>query len=198
MYTIEERYKMIESSIMREAKEKADTLTAQKDNFRKNALSKAEDEVLREMYSRIQDEISDIRGNATRTVSREEAKFRQNLLLRREEITKAVFQQVRTRLIAYAKTEEYAKFMLELAAGMAKKYPLDNSVVLIRSDDYHMAAEMDKIFLGKCRIMADEAIRIGGIKLMNQAVGIFVDETLDSRLEDQKPWFYSNSGLTIN
>lgn len=198
MATIEERYKMIEASVMREAQEKADTLTKQKESFRKNALAKAEDEVLREMYSRIQDEISDIRGDATRTVSREEAKYRQNLLLRREEITRAVFQQVRTRLIAYARTEEYKDFMLQLAKEMSGKYPLDNSVVLIRADDYHMAAEMDKIFHGKCRILADDAIRIGGIKLMNQSVGIFVDETLDGRLEDQKPWFYSHSGLTIN
>ena len=30
-----------------------------------------------------------------------------------------------------------------------------------------------------------------------EASGIFLDETLDSRLEDQKPWFYSHSGLTI-
>ncbi|MEG1943604.1 MAG: V-type ATP synthase subunit E family protein, partial [Angelakisella sp.] len=156
MATIEERYKMIEASVMREAQEKADALTTQKNNFRKAAFDKAEDEVLREMYSRIQDEISDIRGNATRSVSREEAKYRQNLLLRREEITRAVFQQVRTRLLAYAKTDEYSEFIFKLATDMAGKYPLDNSVVLIRADDYHMAAEMDKIFSGKCRIMADD------------------------------------------
>ena len=48
-----------------------------------------------------------------------------------------------------------------------------------------------------CSLLAEEAIHIGGIKVMNQSSGIFLDETLDSRLEDQKPWFYSNSGLTI-
>ena len=53
-------------------------------------------------------------------------------------------------------------------------------------------------YFGKnCRILADESIRIGGLKVMNQSSGIFMDETLDSRLEDQKPWFYSHSGLVI-
>lgn len=198
MATIEERFQKIEESIMREAQERADVLNTQRENFRKNAMEKAENEILKEMYGKIQDEISDIRGNATRSVARQEQKARQDLLLRREEITKAVFLNVKNRLIAYAKTEEYGEFMLALCKDMAKRYPLENSVVLLRRDDYHMAAQMDKILGGKCRIMADEAIQIGGIKLMNQAAGIFVDETLDGRLEEQKPWFYSNSGLTIN
>ena len=55
--------------------------------------------------------------------------------------------------------------------------------------------EFDKIFGEKCRIMADENIHIGGLKLMNQGAGIFVDETLDSRLEDLKPWFYCQSAM---
>ena len=198
MATIEERFKMIEDSILREATGRVETLNAQRDNFRKNAMEKAENEILKEMYGKIQDEISDIRGDATRTVARKESQARQNLLLRREEITKAVFQTVKTRLLAYAKTEEYKEFLLKLCKTMAEKYPLENSVVLLRREDYPLAAQMDKIFGGKCRIMADDAIQIGGLKLMNQSVGIFVDETLDGRLEDQKPWFYSNSGLTIN
>ncbi|MEG1687908.1 MAG: V-type ATP synthase subunit E [Angelakisella sp.] len=198
MSTIEERFALIENSILREAGEQVAKLETQRENFRKSALEKAENEILKEMYGKIQDEISDIRGDATRTVARTETVARQNLLLRREEITKAVFQSVKNRLLAYAKTEEYREFMQQLSQNIAQRYPLENSVVLLRRDDYHMAAEMDKIFGGKCRIMADEAIQIGGIKLMNQSVGIFVDETLDGRLEEQKPWFYSNSGLTIN
>lgn len=197
MATIMERYRMIEDSIMREAQEKAKELSNQRDSLRKKALTKAEDDVLREMYGKIQDEITDIRGNATRSVARKEQQARQDLLLRREEITKAVFQTVKTRLQSYAKTDDYREFILELCKDLATRYPLENSVVLLRRDDYPMAAELDAIFGRKCRIMADETIQIGGVKLMNQSAGIFVDETLDGRLEDQKPWFYSNSGLTI-
>lgn len=198
MATIEERFKMIENSVMREATQRRDELEAQCESYRKSALEKAEDQILKEMYGKIQDEIADIRGDATRSVAQQEQKARQDLLLRREDITHAVFQNVKNRLVAYAKTEEYTELLMQLCEDMAKRYPLENSVVLLRRDDYHLAAQMDKIFGGKCRIMADETIQIGGIKLMNQAVGIFVDETLDGRMEDQKPWFYSHSGLTIN
>lgn len=197
MATIEERSKKIQASIAQMAEKQVAELNNQRDQYRKSALNQAENEVLQELYSKIQDEVSGIRGDATRAVAKQEAVARQQLLLRREEITSAVFQKVKTKLIAYTKTDEYKEFMHKLAKEIAKKYPLEGSVVLLKRDDYYMAAEMDKIFSEKCRIMADENIHIGGIKLMNQSIGIFVDETLDGRLEEQKPWFYSHSGLSI-
>ena len=108
-----------------------------------------------------------------------------------------MFLHVRKMLLEYTKTPAYQKFMLDLAKEMAKIYPLENSTIMLKADDYSMASQLDEVFGKKCRILADENIHIGGMKLMNQGAGIFVDETLDSRLEDQKPWFYSHSGLSI-
>ena len=153
--------------------------------------------MLHELYSKIQDEISEIRGSTTRSVSQQEAQSRQSLLLKREELTNSVFLHVRKMLLEYTKTPAYQKFMLDLAKEMAKIYPLENSTIMLKADDYSMASQLDEVFGKKCRILADENIHIGGMKLMNQGAGIFVDETLDSRLEDQKPWFYSHSGLSI-
>ncbi|WP_071430464.1 V-type ATP synthase subunit E [Angelakisella massiliensis] len=197
MATIEERYQMIETEIMEDAQAKADKLRAQAEEYRQSALKKAEDEVLHELYSKIQDEISEIRGSTTRSVSQQEAQSRQSLLLKREELTNSVFLHVRKMLLEYTKTPAYQKFMLDLAKEMAKIYPLENSTIMLKADDYSMASQLDEVFGKKCRILADENIHIGGMKLMNQGAGIFVDETLDSRLEDQKPWFYSHSGLSI-
>ena len=197
MATIEERYQMIETEIMEDAQAKADKLRAQAEEYRQSALKKAEDEVLHELYSKIQDEISEIRGSTTRSVSQQEAQSRQSLLLKREELTNSVFLHVRKMLLEYTKTPAYQKFMLDLAKEMAKIYHLENSTIMLKADDYSMASQLDEVFGKKCRILADENIHIGGMKLMNQGAGIFVDETLDSRLEDQKPWFYSHSGLSI-
>ena len=197
MATIEERFDMIEASVMRTVNEKAAELKAQEDTFRETALKKAEEEILREMYSKIQDEISEIKIKSTRHVAKQETKERQDLLLRREEITMEVFEKVRLSLKAYTKTPQYKEHILNLAKEMATKYPLDQSVVMVKRDDYPMAVELNKIFNENCRIVADADIHIGGLRLMNQSIGIFVDESLDHRLEEQKPWFYSNSGLQV-
>ncbi len=197
MASIQDRFGMIEASILGEAQARADALLRQAEDRKAAALKQAEDEVLRQLYGKIQDEVADIHTSATRTISRQESQARRELLLKREEITKNVFRQVRMQLLDYTRTPEYAQMVLRLGRRMAQRYPLEGSVVLLRREDYHMAAELDGIFGRKCRIQPDDTIRIGGLKLMNQSAGIFVDETLDSRLEDQKPYFCSHSGLTV-
>ncbi len=198
MATIFERFAMIEESVMREARKKVSDINQRESDFRETALKKAEEEIQHEMYNKIEEEVTEIRMASTRTVAQKETKYRQELLLRREEITTEVFGKVELALKQYTKTDEYKKMLLDTARDIAEKYPLEGGTVMLRGDDYPLAIQLNKIFSEKCRIVVDSDIHIGGIRMMNQTHGIFVDESLDYRLKSQKPWFYSNSGLQIN
>ena len=197
MASIEERFAMIQKSVMDQAGAEAQKLLDQAKEYKESAMKKAEADVLQELYSRIQDEVAEIRTSATRSVSQKESKERQDLLLRREEITRSVFEQVKRRLLEFTKTPAYNDLMTEIAKELGIRCPMEGTIVMLRREDYHLAAKLGEYFGKNVRILADEAIHIGGIKVMNQSSGVFMDETLDSRLEDQKPWFYSHSGLTI-
>lgn len=197
MATIDDRYEMIEKAILAAANAKAAAFQKEEELFRKKALKVAKEDVLKELYNHTQEEIAELNLKSTRKVAQKESDQRHQLLLRREEITTSIFSQVQKRLKDYTETEQYQKDIIELAKDMASKYPLDNAMVMVRKEDYFMAAELNKIFSEKCRIMADGDIQIGGLRLMNQSVGIFVDESLDGKLEKQKPWFYAHSGLKI-
>lgn len=106
---------MIQQSVMAEAGAQAQKLQDQAREFKETAMKKAEEEVLQELYSRIQDEITEIHTSATRSVSQKETKERQDLLLRREEITRAVFEQVKRRLLDFTRTPAYHELMNEIA-----------------------------------------------------------------------------------
>ncbi len=197
MASIEERFAMIQKSVMDQAGAEAQKLLDQAKEYKESAMKKAEADVLQELYSRIQDEVAEIHTSATRSVSQKESKERQDLLLRREEITRSVFEQVKRRLLDFTKTPAYNDLMTEIAKELGVRCPMEGTIVMLRREDYHLAAKLGEHFGKNVRILADEAIHIGGIKVMNQSSGVFMDETLDSRLEDQKPWFYSHSVLTI-
>ncbi len=197
MASIEERFAMIQKSVMDQAGAEAQKLLDQAKEYKESAMKKAKADVLQELYSRIQDEVAEIHTSATRSVSQKESKERQDLLLRREEITRSVFEQVKRRLLDFTKTPAYNDLMTEIAKELGVRCPMEGTIVMLRREDYHLAAKLGEHFGKNVRILADEAIHIGGIKVMNQSSGVFMDETLDSRLEDQKPWFYSHSGLTI-
>ncbi len=46
---------------------------------------------------------------------------------------------------------------------------------------------------GKC----DADILLGGFRMECEEKGIVVDETFDTGIDEQKDWFYTNSGLFI-
>ena len=69
MATIEERFEMIQRSVLDQAEAEAKKLRDEAAAYKEAAMKKAETEVLQELYSRIQDEISEIHTSATRSVS---------------------------------------------------------------------------------------------------------------------------------
>lgn len=197
MATIEERFEMIRQSVMAQAGEEAEELRRQARQLQESAMKQTEDDVLQELYSKVQDEVAEIRAGTTRSVAQKETEGRRELLLRRDEITRAVFQEVRRRLADYTGTPEYTRLLEDTAKELAEKCPGTGSVVMLRHDDLHLADKLGGLFGGDARVVEDESIRLGGIKVMNQSSGLFLDETLDGRLEDQKAWFYRSSGLTL-
>ena len=46
-------------------------------------------------------------------------------------------------------------------------------------------------------MQASNEIQIGGIMGISRTVGLLADETLDTKLQNQREWFCENSGLTI-
>ena len=197
MATIEERFQLIEQSVMAQAGEDAQKLRDKARELRETAIRQAEEEVTRELGSRERDEAAEIRQKAAKGVAQQENQQRRELLLRREEITRRVFDQVKKRLAEYVKSPEYPRFLEETAKDLAGKCPAAGSVVLLRHDDLPLANKIGGCFDGDVRVIEDKTIKLGGIRVMNEALGLFLDESLDSRLEDQKSWFYANSGLTV-
>ncbi len=182
--------------MLSQAEQKSNELRKQADDYKKREIDNVETKVLNELYTKIQDEIVDITGSSALKVSRFENQRHQQLLLRREEITREIFSRVRRRLVDYTETEAYTELLLQTARKLAEEYPQPGGVAAVRPKDAHLLPQLNQIFSG-FQVETDDSIEIGGIKLTNAQAGFFVDETLDTRLEEQRPWFYSHSGLTI-
>lgn len=198
MATIEERFELIRQSVMAQAEEDAGKLRDQAGEIRDNAMNQAREQISRELGGREQEETAEIRLAATRSVAQQENAKRRELLLRREEITGMVFDNVRRRLAEFVGGPDYAGFLEETADGLSEKCKeKSGTVVLLRREDIPLGKKLVSRFGADARVEEDESIKLGGVKVMNQSAGLFLDESLDSRLEDQKSWFYANSGLTV-
>lgn len=70
-------------------------------------------------------------------------------------------------------------------------------VLSVREADLAYADALRAAFDRDCEVRADASIRIGGLKASCEAKGLLADDTLDSRLQDQRGWFLEHSGLTL-
>ena len=187
----------IGQAIFEEAQERSASLRKQADDYKKQQFSQAEHEVLVELYGKIQDQVSQIKGSSVREIARRENEMRQALLRHREELTEQVFDGVRARLADYAATGQYQASLLATAAALGREFPQEGSLLLVRKEDLPLADRLAEAFAKGCQVQASDSIQLGGLQVQNQEAGLFADETLDAKLEDQRAWFGSASGLTV-
>ncbi len=197
MANIEERMAMIEKAVLAEAQRESEGIRSQTDEYRKRELDKVEDKILGELYGKIQQEVSHLHSVNTTDISHHETEHRHALLHRREELTEELFETVAKRLCDYAQTEQYRKQLLESAREMADNFPLHGGKLMISSKDGTLLGDLQEIVGQGCTVTPDSSIKLGGLRLENIEAGIVVDETLDTKLEEQRPWFYSHSGLSF-
>ena len=72
-----------------------------------------------------------------------------------------------------------------------------NTVYYFADRDEKRAAEIKALLPDGARAEFTANITIGGVSAYDAEKDIFLDDTLDTRLEEQRAWFASSSGLTI-
>lgn len=198
MASMQERAKQIEADIMEQANEEKEKYLQEAKEFKRSELEKAEDEVLSESYEKIQDAVSEIRRQTSHTIAKRDYEAKRELFVKRQQLSQQVFDTVKEKLLSYTKTSDYENKLMETAQKLGKEYPLSGSELRFAAGDKERMEKAAKAYGHPCTTAIDTNIAIGGMVLVNLEKGIYVDQTLDTTLEEQKDWFYQNSGLSID
>lgn len=181
-------------AITLQAEAESKKIIQEANEIRDREISRYRDQVIDEMFGRIQNETRCIRERTLREKAVAVSNAYRELLRRREELSAGVFQAVRDRLEEYTGTEEYRASMLKHLSEVKEQWDHNSSVVMLRPADMALEDRI-KAALPGCEVRATRQIRLGGFRLRNTQAGILLDETLDSRLEDQRSWYLQNCGL---
>lgn len=196
MASLEDRARVIRDSMLRQASQEAKAIRDKAEALSREEIEGFEDETLRQMHDKIKNEVAAIRGQQAYKIAQYEIALRQDALKYREELEKLVFASVRGRLLDYLSTPEYKK-RLEMQIR-EKSDQFAGCRVQLREADLGLS-EMACDILGPGTVVeADPSIKIGGFKLIDEQNGLFYDGTLDTKLQECKPWFYEHSGLKIS
>lgn len=195
MPEIDGRMELIGAAILGQAEEEARELREKATMTYQREVKQFENELLDGMFGKIQAKASRIRQDSITQSAREELDARRALLNHRTALTERVFAAVAKRLTDYAKTEQYAKTALETAKKLNANYGGADTLVTVRETDKALGDKIAAIFGGTCEITDD--ILLGGFRLLNPAMGVLIDETLDERLAEQRPGFLERCGMNV-
>jgi V/A-type H+-transporting ATPase subunit E len=179
------------------AEEQRNKIQAEVELFKQQELEKAETESLTDAYHLIQKEMADMRLAISSEVSRKSMESRRQLLAKRQSIMDTIFQKAAQRLIDYTKTEQYPALLESYAKKLAGVLNAPGSVLYVCATDMQYEELIKKSFGRECTIRAAGDIRLGGIRGANAAMGLVADETLDSKLDEQREWFTENCGMAV-
>lgn len=104
---------------------------------------------------------------------------------------------VKAMLSDFTSSNNYAKMIEKSLLKISNFFDKDSLILLIRKEDENLSEKILNIFNKKCVIKISKDIKLGGIKAKNFSSGIFIDETLDTKLKKQKEWFYQNYGKEL-
>lgn len=165
--------------------------------YKAERLNRAEEDVLRESYALIQKEQDALRRTIRRERSENETAARQALFRRREEMSRELFARAETQLAAFADSADYLPFLIRSLQAVADTLPAEGTVYFLRPQDEALFEQLTAACPAAQNLRTAADIRLGGVRAENRAAGLAVDDTLESRLQQQHRWFTDHSGFTI-
>lgn len=153
---------------------------------------------LAKSYLQIQAQVQEIRRNARREVAKFSLVSKRDILKKRISLMEQAFDNVKVRLREYMKTDEYKKNLLSEVSSLTKSQAgLTNVKLFVAEQDFSFATELKAACAVPCEVEKDAQIKCGGFILRDDNACLYFDETLETKLYDQKSYFIENSGLAL-
>lgn len=178
------------------AKEQSDAIHREVEQFKKQEIEKATQEGIKYAYELIQKEIGTKKAQIVSDIARREQSSRKELFDKRNEIEQSVFDDVKVKLREYVNCDGYVEYVKRSAQQISELFG-DSACVVYISEQDSDKADMIKSIIACCTIEVDDSIELGGIKAYCKSLNIMADNTLDSKLDDERIWFAENSGLKV-
>ncbi|CDZ24452.1 hypothetical protein CCDG5_1338 [[Clostridium] cellulosi] len=194
----EKKLDKFSSAVLKDAEEQRSKILAEIEEYRKNELEKAEEEILHDAYVMIQNEIASIKNKHSRKISLAELEGRRNQLILRDQLVGKVFEEAAAKIAAFTKTDGYRQYMIDLVKKSCDQIPEGSIIISVKKDDLFLSSDLIAASGRDAKVEANAVIQLGGVLVSNPEKGIVVDETLDLKLNNQKDWFISVSGLSIS
>lgn len=183
-------------AINKYAQQQSEEIKHEVEEFKKQEIEKATKEGISDAYKLIQKEIATKKSQIISDIAKRAQESRQKLFIKRNEIVDSVFADAKAKLLNYTSTEQYKEYLTKSANEIAEYFGDKNCVVYIKESD-NDKVQLLKSIITNCSIEEDESIQIGGIKAYCENMSVMLDDTFDSKLENERVYFTESSNIKV-
>ena len=169
-------------------------ITKEIEDYKNTRIEQATEQGLKDAYELIRGDIAKRKAAIVNDTAKKELAMRRELFGERESVAEEVFDEARQKLKDFVSSDEYKSYLERSAKEIYDLFGDESCVLYIAPSDEKYIETLSFI-LPNAEIKTDSRITIGGIKAYCKNLGLTADDTLDTRLDDQKDWFIANSGL---
>jgi V/A-type H+-transporting ATPase subunit E len=155
------------------------------------------DQLEEETQLYIDQELSEIRQSLMKSDSQAKWKLKKNLLEKRNELANLLFDDVLSDLLTFRSSEQYRNYFESMLLDTIEKYDLGQGFLRVSKTDEELAKQLLNSHHLSLVLKIDDSIHVGGFYISNLTELMEVDMTLDTKLNDQKEWFYGHSTLIV-
>ena len=194
-----EKLQRFTEAVIREAARESNQLRRQLHEKRAAALEEAHIEAREASRAYYDKEAGRIRSEAGREVSRHLMDVKRQVYLRRKEISEEVIDKARARVADFAASPEYPAHLEQLLRAAIKQLPAAASVrLLLRQEDLQYADRLAQAIAPMSVECAAGAFALGGLVLHCPELGLRLDCSFDTRLEELSGHFAEQFGLSLS
>lgn len=183
-------------AINKYAEQQKAQITQEIEDYKNTKIEQATEQGLQDAYDLIREDISRRKAVIVNDLAKKELALRNELFYERQTLADKVFDEAKQKLVAFTETDDYNRFLGRSLAEIKVKCGTARCDIAIAPSDEDKRGLIADVF-PDARITADPHILIGGVKANCPELGILMDDTLDSRLEEQRGWFIETCSMKV-
>lgn len=163
--------------------------------IRSMSIQSMEQDALHIARIQLEQEMRELTSEHAIQLSKTHEETNRKLMKKRRELSDSIFQEAVQQIKDFTQGKEYGDYLVDKARALADG-TYGHVVFYVGKRDEAFLSAICKAY-GDCDGAMDPDIRIGGLRMECEDKGLVVDETFDTGIDEQRDWFYTNSGLFI-
>jgi vacuolar-type H+-ATPase subunit E/Vma4 len=167
-------------------------------DVKKKQLEKIDSELQNSIIKSMNIRIGDLESEYNAKINKLKIENHKNIMQKRKELLDSVVLEVKKKLLKYVKTKAYSEKMKDKVLRILKDFKKRSVIFRINKDDEALKKVIKDNYKSEYSIEDDEDIEIGGFIVVCNELKILTDETIDTKINEKKRWFYEHANLAIN